>query len=122
VLGIWCRSVVFFFNGLSVDPVVRSYSMVQLCLRWMLGSFVVISRCYFILGILMYGVLCSGGCGIDYDINGGGFRTRMLCFYIPRGGQLVSCISLMWCYIRLIRWVVVRFWFLLYRGSVEVAL
>jgi hypothetical protein len=47
----------------------------------MLGSFVVIGR-YFILGIIMYGVLCSGGCGIDYDINGGGFRTRVLCFFI----------------------------------------
>jgi hypothetical protein len=64
VLGNRCRSVVLFFNDLSVDSLVRNYSMVQLCLRWMLGSFVVIDHCYFILGIIMYGVLCSGGCGI----------------------------------------------------------
>jgi hypothetical protein len=88
----------------------------------MLGSFVVIGHCYFILGIIMYGVLCSGGCGIGYDINGRGSRTRVLCFYVPRGRQLVFCISLMWCYIRLIFWVVVCFLFLLYHGSIEVAL
>jgi hypothetical protein len=108
VLGVRCRSVVLFFNGLSVDSLVRSYSMVQFCLQlWMLWSFVVIGRCYCILGIIMYVVLCSGGCGIGYGINRGASRTRVLC--LPRGGQLVFCISLMWCYIRLIRCVVVRF-------------
>jgi hypothetical protein len=56
--------------------------MVQLCLGWMLAYCVVIGRCCFVLGIIMYGVLCSGGCGIrNGRVGWFGFLSKNFIYY-----------------------------------------